>query len=655
MSVSFTDTYVYPDTSTLKNKLGLRDAKALAVVEYAATASRAEELNAKPITGKFDLAHMQAIHGYLFQDVFDWAGQTRVVNISKGGSSFAHVDRLESFAAQIARDIAKDKYLKGLNKDAFVERLTHHYGNINALHPFREGNGRTTRHLLGTLASEAGYTLDRSKIDNSRGQWNDASRQSMQGNDQAIGAILREAIRPTRAIAFEQHPQQQALAAHPELASAYGRLAALSEDVKRKHANNPTAQAHFIAQAKNEILRLLDTGTTEMGGPQPTGIVATRLLDDATHRQVYRDQVLPYIVREASPSPSPRVIMVGGQPGAGKSVALQHAGASLIRDGGSYAVLNGDELRRFHPLYADLVKTDKASAADKTHADVGLWVEQGLKDAAERKLNVLIETTLRQPNKVAETVAAFKAKGFAVELRVVITHPEQSLQSIYDRFAHGLTDSRSVPQFTPHAFHEAALNGMAPSLDAVAKEVTRTVFVNRAGTTLFDSDTDKGQPSAALAELRQAALPAKDLARITERWTELRIALTRNVINIPEAVRAGVRTNEARLHQLAAHNPEGRSELDTRLGSRALENSRAVASMLLRAEGLSAGSPSDLRGIRGEVVAVTSHHVAIKVSAERGEMVGLNHFEHIPKVAERVEFGAEKQVSAERTPQGRER
>jgi len=103
---------------------------------------RIEELREKPIAGKFDLEHLKAIHAHVFQDVYEWAGKTRTVNISKNGDAFAQPAFIESAGKQLGAAIAKENNLQGLEKPQFVERLALYYADWNALHPFREGNGR---------------------------------------------------------------------------------------------------------------------------------------------------------------------------------------------------------------------------------------------------------------------------------------------------------------------------------------------------------------------------------------------------------------------------------------------------------------------------------------------------------------------------------
>ncbi len=136
------DHYLDPETGVLRNRLGITDESELEKAEASFVAWRSYELSQKPIAGHFDLAHLQAIHRHLFGDVYDWAGEIRTIDLSKGNSYFANHARIVGAASPIFEKLAKEQSLKGLDTAAFSERAAYYLGEINALHPFREGNGR---------------------------------------------------------------------------------------------------------------------------------------------------------------------------------------------------------------------------------------------------------------------------------------------------------------------------------------------------------------------------------------------------------------------------------------------------------------------------------------------------------------------------------
>ena len=151
--------YCYPGTSVLKNKMGIRDLERLHEMERKLTMLRILELLDKPVRGTFDLKHLQAIHAYIFQDVYDWAGELRKVDIAKG-NMFCNAMFLSGQAEEIFGKLKAEDYLHGLDEDNFVVRLAYYFSEINALHPFREGNGRSQREFIRCLALRNGYVIN---------------------------------------------------------------------------------------------------------------------------------------------------------------------------------------------------------------------------------------------------------------------------------------------------------------------------------------------------------------------------------------------------------------------------------------------------------------------------------------------------------------
>lgn len=259
MSRDAIDPYAYPGTTVLKNIPGLRNESALSQFEYEQSASRAIELQSNPIPGKFDLAHLQAIHKYLFQDVYEWAGETRTVNIHKDAVPFAPTAYIESYSKTLAADLAKENYLQGLDKPQFVTRLAHHFTEFNAVHPFREGNGRATREFIGQLAKGAGYELDQTRIDNGKDEWNRAAAAGRAGNLAPIRAVLDQAVRPARAVAFDQEPPADALRKHPELRGAFITVRA-AELYATSNIDDEAARRQFVAKTREHVRATLHDG-----------------------------------------------------------------------------------------------------------------------------------------------------------------------------------------------------------------------------------------------------------------------------------------------------------------------------------------------------------------------------------------------------------
>ena len=153
--------YCYPGTTVLKNKLGLEDPAQLADFEAEITAQRASE----PLpAGRLDDQHYCAIHWHLFQDVYDWAGEVRKVRIGKDGNWFCFPEHIQKQMSGLFAWLAKEKNLRDIDKATFSKKAAHLLAELNAIHPFREGNGRTQLSFLAVLADQAGHPLDMDKM-----------------------------------------------------------------------------------------------------------------------------------------------------------------------------------------------------------------------------------------------------------------------------------------------------------------------------------------------------------------------------------------------------------------------------------------------------------------------------------------------------------
>lgn len=186
------DPYVDKDTGVLRNLLGIKHQKELDEAESGLSFLRARQLYEQPVKGKFDLAHLQRIHQRLFEDVYDWAGEIRQVEIEKGNTIFARQLAIDSAARELFGKLAQERYLRGLDVDQFSERAGYYLGEINVLHPFREGNGRTQRHFIMQLACEAGHTIDWSGI--SQGEMIRASIAAYNGDSGGLARLIHTAM-----------------------------------------------------------------------------------------------------------------------------------------------------------------------------------------------------------------------------------------------------------------------------------------------------------------------------------------------------------------------------------------------------------------------------------------------------------------------------
>ncbi|MDE4085483.1 Fic family protein [Planococcus maritimus] len=160
-----TSMYCYPGTDVLVNAFDIRDEDKLKELETVYALYRLSELQLQKPKDPSDLNVFLDIHRCLLQDVYPFAGKLREEMTSKGSSTFAHPKHLAGQLKQLFDELAEEAYLKGLTKDVFIQRLAHYLAELNALHPFREGNGRAVREFARQLALNAGYRLDWARIE----------------------------------------------------------------------------------------------------------------------------------------------------------------------------------------------------------------------------------------------------------------------------------------------------------------------------------------------------------------------------------------------------------------------------------------------------------------------------------------------------------
>lgn len=161
--MAFVDPYIDQTTGLLKNLLGAATNEELAEREAQIVFANQLELESVSIPRTNDFDEVLLIHEQLFKDVYEWAGRTRTVDIKKseeGAEFFLIVSKITEAANYVFGELAKENYLKGLDKTEFPERLAHHYDQLNYIHPFREGNGRVQRVFWTRVAKDAGYEID---------------------------------------------------------------------------------------------------------------------------------------------------------------------------------------------------------------------------------------------------------------------------------------------------------------------------------------------------------------------------------------------------------------------------------------------------------------------------------------------------------------
>ena len=188
---TFDEAYCYKGTEVLKNNFNERDPRVLSQLERMYTGARIIDLLKKPLDGNFDIAHLKKIHHYIFQDIYPWAGTIRTVNISKE-ILFCDAQYIEKELNKIFLQLKQEQYLKNCTDKDIAKRAAYYLGEINAIHPFREGNGRTERIFISQLIRFNGYDIDFSDIDTDYLMF--ATIQSAQGITDNLVNLFKENI-----------------------------------------------------------------------------------------------------------------------------------------------------------------------------------------------------------------------------------------------------------------------------------------------------------------------------------------------------------------------------------------------------------------------------------------------------------------------------
>ena len=157
--------YCYPDSNVLKNKLNIRDNKLLKTAEEEITLIKQMELLKNPIKGNFSKAHFMNIHKFIFEDIYSFAGKIRREQISKADTMFYPPNLIDRELDKVFAKIKEKNMLKETDKEKVFDNLAYVMAELNIIHPFREGNGRSIREFIRLMAKRMGYDLNWGNVD----------------------------------------------------------------------------------------------------------------------------------------------------------------------------------------------------------------------------------------------------------------------------------------------------------------------------------------------------------------------------------------------------------------------------------------------------------------------------------------------------------
>ena len=192
-----TEPYCYPGSLVLRNKLDIRDAALLEEVESLYSQKRLTDLYTDSlVSGRFGFRHLSRIHQYIFQDVYSWSGQIRTVRIHKGQTTFAYPEHIAAEADRIFDKLRQERFLQGYLLPVLLERLSWYVGELNVLHPFREGNGRALRAWLRQLGQHNGLLFHFEQLE--AAEWLQASIAAYTGDLHPMNGLLTRIVEPVK-------------------------------------------------------------------------------------------------------------------------------------------------------------------------------------------------------------------------------------------------------------------------------------------------------------------------------------------------------------------------------------------------------------------------------------------------------------------------
>lgn len=235
-----------------------------------------------------------------------------------------------------------------------------------------------------------------------------------------------------------------------------------------------------------------------------------RRLTEAEHEAFFKE-IKADIFAHAQFSDRPLAVFFGGQPGSGKTAALSEAIEELRPRGGAAEII-GDDFRSYHPAFDQLMAQEDKTAAFYTDRDTGRWVEKAIAYAKQERLNIVIEGTMRDSDKVAETMTSLRVAGYEIDARALAVNPKLSWQGVMQRYEKQKLDRGNGRMTAPHS-HQAAYDGMPITLARIEREklADRVTLYRRGGEVVYTNALQDGQwtqpPQAAQALERERSRP----------------------------------------------------------------------------------------------------------------------------------------------------
>lgn len=243
-------------------------------------------------------------------------------------------------------------------------------------------------------------------------------------------------------------------------------------------------------------------------------------LEKEDHSRILHERVMPEGRLAAATSlESPRAIILGGQPGAGKGGLAMVANIELQ---GDVISIDPDDLRQFHPGVDEFRRENPYTWSGRTHADASAWADEALDAASSAKKNLIFDTTLSNGEWASETlIKGLQAKGYQVEVRVIATHKLESELGVDQRFTDNL-DNQGYGRHVPQGARDAIYHKIPASLDTIHANTDVAIRIfSREGEELYNSRHDSRPPGPVLEEARNARLRDPVVSQyLREHWAQ---------------------------------------------------------------------------------------------------------------------------------------
>lgn len=248
--------------------------------------------------------------------------------------------------------------------------------------------------------------------------------------------------------------------------------------------------------------------------PNMPGELTTPERDDYFNRLIWPD-----FISDLTPSDNPMAVILGGQPGAGKSNFI-----SLLKEKNpNFIEINGDDLRTYHPHFLELLKTDERNAADLTQADVNYWIEKLLDRVSASRSNLIIEGTMRRPEVIRKTLALLVGRDYSMEIDVITATRELSEASIYYRYEVQKNLVGLARMVKPES-HVAAIDGIRQTLQELSSSSIANIRLHsrRGGlyTLEYESLYAQEAPDKAFARIISQEMTETEAHYINELWSK---------------------------------------------------------------------------------------------------------------------------------------